>query len=123
MRSSYINRETRDLARNNLNRIAVLTTLKDVIEQRLWVRLGINKREWFLDESLGVPWWDLLDNNASAEQIKAEIYNELMKEEHVKSIEYVKIEEIDRKHRKVNLSFSVIITTGDSISSNGEVDI
>lgn len=123
MKSSYINRETRDFERNSLNRIAVITSLKEVVEQRIWIRLGINRGEWIFDKTIGVPWYELLNGGATPEQIRAEVQLELNNEEYVKIVEYVRIDNIDRAKRKLSLSFSVILTTGESLTSSGEVSI
>lgn len=121
MKSIFINKDTRDFEFNNLNRFELVTN-KEEIKQRIWIRLGINKGEWFLNTNLGIPWHDLLDNNATPEQIRAEVQKALEHEEYIKSIDYVRIEEIDKENRKLKLSFSVVTDLGE-IESTEEVAI
>lgn len=121
LKSSLLDRETHDLVKNK-NTFSMIYD-KEAIKQRIWIRLGINKGEWFLNTELGVPWYELLDNNATLEQIRAEVYNAILEEEYVKSIDYVSIERIDRGQRILYISFSVLLTTGDTITSSGEVNI
>ncbi len=121
-KSILINRETRDFQRNEVNALSMVSG-NDAIEQRLWIRLGINKGEWFLDPELGVSWHDLLDNRATPEQIRAEVQIELENEEYIESIDYVKVDNLDKDSRKLKLSFSVLLTTGENLASTGEVTI
>lgn len=120
-KSILINKNTGDFEFNELNKLDLVTD-KEAIEQKIWIRLGINKGEWFLNTNLGIPWHDLLDNNATPEQIRVEVQNALEQEEYVKSIDYVRIEEIDKENRKLKLSFSVVTDLGE-IESTGEVNI
>lgn len=67
------------LARNS---IAVIEDT-DYIRQRVLERLRFIQREWFLDISLGVPFYTLLGRQASPSLVAVELANEVRKIEGV----------------------------------------
>jgi phage baseplate assembly protein W len=93
------------------------------IEQRLWIRLNTNKGEDMFDINLGVPWFELLDNQATPEQIAAAVRTELQNDEYVGQVVYVNVGAFDKSIRSLSLSFQVILTNGTKLKSEGVVNI
>jgi phage baseplate assembly protein W len=122
LKTDYLDDETRDLKINSLKLIEMAEGI-DAHKQRIKIRLSINRGEWFLNPEIGIPWHDLLNNNATPEQIRAEIQKELSKDEYISTIDYVRIDELDRANRTLYLSYSVKLKTGEIVATEEEVSI
>ena len=106
-----------DLVANNLT----LISGKDEIAQILKMNLQAVTGEWFLDTSLGLPWFDqILEKQNSAANIDAIFTDAIRRSEGVISVLTFR-SSIDRALRTLRVEFSVatsagVLTFNDEIS-------
>jgi phage baseplate assembly protein W len=120
MKSLYFNIVSGDTELDELHNIKEITG-KEELEQAIWMRLQTNRGEWIFDLEFGVPWMDLFESRASAEEFQAAIEEELNKEDRVIEVINVAIEQ-DIENRKLDLGYELETTEG-LIESSGEVEI
>lgn len=82
----------------------------EVVAQRLWIRLRTFRTEWFLDETYGVPYWNILGKKISKAQVDLIFQREILAEAGVVEITAF---ESSIKNRQYSMSFRVRVSTGD----------
>ena len=92
----------------------VLTTVAtDNIAQSIRQRLRIIKGEWFLDRTLGLPYLDtILEKNPNSLLVTTLYKNQILETKGVTKLNTFNLS-FDNKARQLDLTFSVIITTGE----------
>lgn len=96
--------------------------LNDEIEelrQRIKTALSINKSEWFLDLSLGIPWIKLMRQRGQQERLKREIAKKIGSFDEIESVEKLELN-YDRTSRSLKIDFEVRTETGQFISEEIE---
>ncbi len=121
MMTLKVDTATGDLTHGSLKRLETLTSFADIAKQNIWIRLNINRGEWDFDHSVGVPWIELFNNQASPEQFRAEVQYELERCKEIESIEYVRVEEIDRAIRKLKISYKAVLADESTLETALEV--
>lgn len=99
---------------NNLKMIDGLAELK----QRLWLAMTTRGGEWFLDPSLGIPWFDILGNTGSEDAIKQEIIRVLKADAAIDSITKLTLDKTDRN---LSVYFECSLTDGTAYEQMVEV--
>jgi hypothetical protein len=84
--------------------------------QSIQIGIGTHKGEWFLDLEEGINFLLMVDKTVSEAEKREEIYNTLMKQEQIKSVESIDFH-FDRSTRALTVSFQATSTEGESIES------
>lgn len=74
-----------DLIFDNLKNLVMIDGTAE-IAQRLGLAIRTRAGEWFLDTSLGIPWFDILGNKGTEVKIQTEIKRVLLEDAAVKSV-------------------------------------
>lgn len=124
LRSFYIDPETRDLDFDNMGRLRMVESDKDLTaeRQRLRLRLGTHTREWFLDTLLGVPWLELVEKGVSQERIRAEVLKALMADGEIERVEELRIGELSAD-RTLPIEFVARLRNGERLADRVEVNL
>ena len=78
--------ENGSLAFTNSN-VDVTTIGAEDLAQRLLIRLSTFRGEWFMDNTLGIDWWErVFGKNRNKTTVDAIIQNEILKEKDVRQI-------------------------------------
>ena len=102
---------TGDLAMDGLD--LVMTSDKEVITQRLLVRLRFFKGEWFLDTRAGVPWFqDILGKGRSLRSVESILKQQILATEGVNEIQSFSLE-YDQAGRCLSVVFRVDTDAGE----------
>lgn len=81
----------------------------EVVKQRLIIRLGTTRGEWFLDTEYGPPWMDILGRKIPKSRVDNILQQEILKEIGVKEIISFTS---TFKNRAYSASFRVRVSTG-----------
>lgn len=92
----------------------VLTTVElDNISQSIRQRLRIFKGEWFLDRTLGLPYFEsILVKNPSSALVATLFKNTILETKGVTKLNTFSME-FDTVNRKLSVTFEATITTGE----------
>lgn len=75
-----------DLEFDELNNFRMIEG-KEELAQRLALGIKTRAGEWFLDTSLGIPWFKLLGDKDNEEMIKSEVRRVLMEDSAIKTVD------------------------------------
>ncbi len=90
-----------------LNGDLVLTSLADAVKQHLLQRLRTFRGEWFLDFSIGIPYFqNILVKNPNPDVVDGLLKDEILSTPGVDELLFFELE-YDRAVRKLTVSFSV----------------
>lgn len=100
-----------DIAWNNgpLTSEYVTAPPTEVVKQRLIIRIGTTRGEWFLDTEYGPPWMDILGRKIPKSRVDNILQQEILKEFGVKEIISFTS---TFKNRAYSASFRVRVSTG-----------
>jgi hypothetical protein len=85
-----------------------LTANKQTLEQRIKRALLTFKGEWFLNEEIGIPYFqDILGHKNSIATLKDIFINEIQKIEGVKELQDLKIK-LDNQERGLEINFTIL---------------
>ena len=91
------------------------------LAQRLDCLLRTVRGEWWVDPSIGVPWFDeVLKKNPDLQVIRQLLVSIITTDPEVKSVTSMDVE-LDRVARTLNVSFEVQSTDGTVLSGQSEV--
>lgn len=90
----------------------------DEVDQTVKVLMKINKGEWFINTEEGLDYELLYDKMVSDDRKRAEIYNRLMSEGRISSVESIEFTR-NRRTRTLQIDFRAVTTEGETVE--GEV--
>lgn len=118
----YLDPDTHDIVVSDDGTIRLTESTEEDAAQRLKIRLLIFEGEWVLDNREGVPYYQSILTKASKEVVDAIFKSKIMEESLVSSID--EFESVyDTSARTYSLSFSVTLTTGETVDSEVSLDI
>ena len=82
----------------------------EVVAQRLLIRLSTWREEWFLDQSYGVPYWNILGSKTSKSAVDLIFQQQILLEEGVREITSFQSTLSNREYR---MTFRVRVNTGE----------
>ncbi len=86
--------------------------LTETVAQRLFILLRTFTGEWFLSESYGIPYWDILGKKVSKSSVDLILQKKILEENGVKEIVSFN-SEFSNVNRSYSVTFSVRVTTGE----------
>ncbi len=113
---SIDNPDEGDLALDSKGRFFVRTELKDIVEQRIRVRLRFFRGEWFLNLDAGTPYYQVLFVKGVGNNVIRSVFSQILSVEGVQSILEL-IPERDAKTRVLKLTFKLKLEDGTTFSS------
>lgn len=116
--SFYVDPSTGDIEFDEHQRLRTVDGI-EAQKQRLRLRLATRLGEWFLDNTFGVPWLDLVEKGVDNRLIEAEIRTALMADDQVKLIESVRLSRLP--DRVLHIEFEVRLENGEHLAE--EVDV
>ncbi|HEY2452858.1 MAG TPA: hypothetical protein VGI71_09595 [Scandinavium sp.] len=90
----------------------------DGIAQQCEIRVGMNKGEWWLDESMGIPWFF----GVMGQKLPATIVGQMIAEEGIKTdgVTDVRITRAENVSGKLAIAFAVYVgTKSKGMTTNG----
>ncbi|AIQ31631.1 hypothetical protein P40081_28470 [Paenibacillus sp. FSL P4-0081] len=88
------------------------------IAQSCRLILGVQKGEWFLNPELGIDHRKFLGKGVSRDELQDEIMSGLLQEPRVQTVDSITFE-VDRKLRRLVISFTATGTDGEIITAEG----
>jgi hypothetical protein len=96
-----------DLIFDELNNLVMVEGTAE-LAQRLSLAIRIRAGEWFLDTSLGIPWFELLGNKGAELKIQREIRRVLLEDAAVRSVGAINLTPLPE--RTLAVDFEVTLT-------------
>lgn len=116
--SIYVDPETGDLELDEHKRLRIVDKI-EARKQRLRLRLGTRRGEWFLDNTFGVPWLELTEKGVEDQMIENEIQKALLADEEVVRVESLSLSR--QPNRVLHITFEVTLHSGEQVAE--EVDV
>jgi hypothetical protein len=107
-----------DLMFDELNNLVMVDGTAE-LAQRLGLAIRIRAGEWFLDTSLGIPWFELLGNKGAELKIKREIRRVLLEDAAIRSVNAITLTPLPE--RTLAVDFEVILTDDTQYKQTVEV--
>lgn len=99
------------VANGDLRLISGGAAVAQHIKQRLLTILG----EWFLDKSVGLPWFDtILGKHRTLDVVEALIRDQISNTPGVQALNQFSLEVDEQSERKARVTFSATLTTGET---------
>jgi phage baseplate assembly protein W len=121
MKSLLLSQASNDLAFDQLKRLRMVDG-QDEDVQAVWLELSTGQGEWFLNLMHGVPWWQLLDTQASQERIRAEVLVAIYRTERVSKVTSLDIT-VNRATRVATINWEGIFADGTTTQQTAKVVI
>jgi hypothetical protein len=96
-----------DLVFDELNNLVMVDGTEE-LAQRLNLAIRTRAGEWFLDTSLGIPWFELLGNKGTELKIQREIRRVLLEDAAVRSVGSITLTPL--AERTLAVDFEVTLT-------------
>lgn len=116
--SLYVDPETGDLELDERKRLRTVERI-EARKQRLRLRLGTRRGEWFLDNTFGVPWLELMEKGVDNRLIENEVRKALLADEEVKRVESLTLSR--QPNRVLHIEFVLTLVNGETLAE--EVDV
>lgn len=116
----YLDTTNKDLVIEDYN-LKMTTTDGEYIAQKIENLLLFFKGEWFLNEDLGLPYYDdILIKNPDLNLVTNLFKSEVLSIEEIKSIKKFEVN-YNNSTRILSINWTVISSSGDTITGNGSV--
>ncbi|HEX3045399.1 MAG TPA: hypothetical protein VHY08_11640 [Bacillota bacterium] len=89
------------------------------LAQRLGLAIRIRAGEWFLDRTLGIPWFELLGNKGAELRIQREIRRVLLEDAAVRTVNSINLTPLPE--RTMTVEFEVTLTDDTQYKQTVEV--
>lgn len=111
----YLDPDTGDIDVDLLGRVRLTQTLREEVGQRLATRLQFFLGEWFLDTSLGIPYYrDVLVRTPDLGVIKALFAEAITSDPGVESLVSLDLE-LDAESRQIRVTFEAVLRSGETL--------
>lgn len=107
-----------DLVFDELNNLVMIEGTEE-LAQRLSLAIRTRAGEWFLDTSLGIPWFELLGNKGAEIKIQREIRRVLLEDAAVRSVNAINLTPL--AGRTLAVDFEVTLTDDSQYKQTVEV--
>jgi hypothetical protein len=118
-KTDLTNPDSGDLALGRDGRMFLRSELKELVDQRIRVRLQFFKGEWFLNLDAGTPWFQhIIGHKGVPDQTVRGVLSQALKVDGVDSITTLEWQ-VDNKTRRMSISFTLKLVDGSTFKSSG----